>query len=535
MAGTSPTNSRLGGVVLRPYRWPSTFTFTLALGLCAFAPACGSTIADGGSGDGGSGGAGSGGAPTGGQSDVGEIAYLKSANAESGDFFGAAVALSADGTTLVVGAPGEASSATGVNGDSSDNALPGAGAAYIFSSEGDGWSQEAYVKASRGGTGDAFGTTIALSADGSTLAIGAPYEASAAHGVDGDETDDSSLDVGAVYVFERIGSVWSQAAYLKASNSDAEDYFGISLALSADGRVLAVGAEGEDSSSAEPNSEDTYDSGAVYVFEAGASGWQERDILKAPNAGPGDCFGGSVALGLDGSVLAVGAYREDSAATGIDGDQSDDAAGTAGAVYLFRYGASGWQTDAYLKGTSADGNAGDQFGAAVSLAADAATLAVGAVGDAAGTGTPYAGMAYVFEHDGAGWLEAAALVASNAGPGDEFGYHLQLAADGESLVIGAALEASSSREGSDENAPASGAVYRFRRGSAGFEQAELIKAPHVDAGDRFGWALALSEDGSRLVVGATREASATPGIDGDQTDDSAPQAGAAYVIPLAVQ
>ena len=85
------------------------------------------------------------------------------------------------------------------------------------------------------------GTALALAGD--TLAVGAPCEASNATGVNGNQTDNSAPDAGAVYVFTRTAGVWTQQAYLKASNTDAGDRFGQDLAL--DGDTLAVGARFE--------------------------------------------------------------------------------------------------------------------------------------------------------------------------------------------------------------------------------------------------------------------------------------------------
>ena len=100
-----------------------------------------------------------------------------------------------------------------------------------------------YFKASNTGADDLFGHSIALSADGNTLAVGAVYEDSAATGIGGNQADNSAIDSGAVYVFTRAGSSWSQQAYFKASNTDAGDGFGDSLALPSDASTLAVGAD----------------------------------------------------------------------------------------------------------------------------------------------------------------------------------------------------------------------------------------------------------------------------------------------------
>ena len=105
-----------------------------------------------------------------------------------------------------------------------------------------------YIKASNTDFLDRFGVSVALSADGNTLAVGADGEANSATGINGDQADNSFRNSGAVYVFSRNGSLWEQQAYIKASNPDPFDTFGESVSLSADGNTLAVGASGESSS-----------------------------------------------------------------------------------------------------------------------------------------------------------------------------------------------------------------------------------------------------------------------------------------------
>jgi hypothetical protein len=195
---------------------------------------------------------------------------------------------------------------------------------------------------------DAFGASLSLSADGNTLAVGAPGEGSNATGIDGDQTDNSAGEAGAVYVFTRSGGVWTQQAYVKASNNDGEpfgDFFGGSVSLSADGNTLAVGARGEDSNATGIDGEQTDNSasgaGAVYVFTRSGGVWTQQAYVKASNTDSGDGFGGSVSLSADGNTLAVSATGEDSSATGIDGDQTDNYIEccwfelNSGAVYLY--------------------------------------------------------------------------------------------------------------------------------------------------------------------------------------------------------
>ena len=126
-------------------------------------------------------------------------AYIKASNTETLDIFGVSLAL--DGDALAVGAESEDSSATGINGDQTDNSASNSGAVYVFTRDAGGiWSQQAYIKASNTQAGDRFGTMITL--DGDTLAVGAENEDSSATGVAGDQADNSAMDAGAVYVFE---------------------------------------------------------------------------------------------------------------------------------------------------------------------------------------------------------------------------------------------------------------------------------------------------------------------------------------------
>ena len=139
------------------------------------------------------------------------------------------------------GRVGEDSAAAGVGGSGADDSALDAGAAYVFARSGATWHQAAYVKAGNPEAHDCFGYSLALSADGSTLAVGAPYESSAATGIDGDQGNTTSW-AGAVYVLARSGATWRQEAYVEAGNTGAADLFGGSVALSADGSILAVGA-----------------------------------------------------------------------------------------------------------------------------------------------------------------------------------------------------------------------------------------------------------------------------------------------------
>jgi hypothetical protein len=475
-------------------------------------------------------------------------AYLKASDAGAGDFFGSSVALSADGSTLAVGAFGEDSAATGIDGDQGDNSALDAGAVYVFTRSDATWRQQAYVKASNAGSlSEYFGYSIALSADGSTLAVGAFCEDSAAIGIDGNQADNSVTNAGAVYVFVRHGSSWSQQAYIKASNTGSpSDFFGHSVALSIDGSTLAVGASLEDSIAngidGDQADNSATDAGAVYVFTRSGTTWSQQAYVKASNTGTGDHFGVRVTLSGNGSLMAVSADQEASAATSIDGNGNDNSAQNAGAVYVFARTGTMWNQQAYIKASNT--GAGDQFGGFVALSADGSTLAVSAdLEDSAATGVdgpqtddsaPSAGAVYVFGRIGATWSQQAYVKASNTGVGDNFGIRVALSGDGSILVVGAYVEDSAAvglgGNEADNLASNSGAAYVFMHNGTTWSQEAYVKASNTGVDDRFGSSVALSADGLILAVGAINEDSEASGIDGNQGNNSAAESGSVYVF-----
>ena len=384
-------------------------------------------------------------------------AYLKASNTGAGDFFGGEVAISGD--TIVVGAEREASNATGVNGNQTDNSALGSGAAYVFVRNGTNWTQQAYLKASNTEQFDAFGRRVAISGD--TVVIGASGEDSNATGINGNQSDNSASFSGAAYVFARNGTNWTQQAYLKASDTAANDLFGQAVAVSGD--TVVVGAENNSSIAA--------NSGAVYVFVRNGTNWTQQARLKASNAGADDQFGDRVAA--SGDTIVVGAPFESSSATGINGDQSDNAATNAGAAYVFVRNAESWVQQAYLK-------------------------------------------------------------ASNTGVGDFFGG--QVAISGDMVVIGAGFEDSDAiginGDQADNSSTNSGAAYVFVRSGTNWTQQYYLKASNTDPDDRFGVGVAVS--GTTVIAGASAEDSAATGVNGDESDNVVFGSGAAYVFDLSL-
>ena len=414
-------------------------------------------------------------------------AYVKASNPGLTDNFGYMIALSEDGDTMAVAAPYEASAATGIDGGQSGDSIPQAGAVYVFSRNGDAWTQQAYVKASNTGEagvgnelgdGDQFGFGLALSADGNTLAVGAISEDSGATGADADQSDNSALSAGAVYLYSRSGVSWTQQAYLKSSNPGAGDLFGYSVALSADGGVLAATAYDEDGSLAGTNEvqdDEAVGSGALYIFSRGGGDWTQQAYLKPSNSERNDAFGVAVAISADGRTVAGTALDEDGMTTGVNSTPQPDME---------------------------------------------INLSTGAV--------------YLYTGDGAGWSEQAYIKASNTGPNDTFGARLALSGDGGTLAVGAQLEDSAGQGVNaiqdDDSAQEAGAVYLFTRDGSTWSQSAYVKGSNTEAYDEFGSSIALNGDGTLMAIGARGEDSGAAGLNAAQDDNSAFESGAVYLF-----
>lgn len=239
------------------------------------------------------------------------------------DEFGSSVAVS--GSYVVVGAPDR-------------NSLRGA--AYVFTSSGATWSQQAELTASDGATGDWFGWSVAVS--GSTALVGAT-----AYG-------DTSR-AGAAYAFVRSGATWSQQSEITASDSAIGDEFGGSVALA--GSTAVVGAVRNGSVV-----------GAVYVFVQSGPTWSQQAELTPSDSTPSDRFGGAVAI--SGSTVVVGAEGKNS---------------NAGAAYEFAGSGNSWPQIAEL---SSYGAPSSFFGNGVAISGP--TAIIGASGNHSFTGAAYA-------------------------------------------------------------------------------------------------------------------------------------------------
>jgi len=376
-----------------------------------------------------------------------EQAKLLAAGGSTGDSLGQAVAI--DGETAIVGAH-----------------MDGPGTAWIFTRSGTVWSQEARLIASDGGFMTMFGWSAALDADtalvGSPWAYGPSVQSGAAYAfartgttwsqqakllpldpvswagfgtavaTDGDRAFVGATSAygaasgsGAVYVFERSGTTWSQVAKLDAADGAPLDGFGSSLSLLGD--TLVIGAVGDDDHDLE--------SGSVYVFERSGSSWTQQAKLTASDGARGDNLGSSVSL--DGDTLLVGAE-------GYGGGLA------TGAAYVFERSGSTWVEQAKLTACIAVPNS--YFGHSVSLSGD--TGLVGAMrDDELGAA---AGAAYLYARTESTWNLTAKLTPPSGDGGEQFGSSVVLTPD--TAVIGAI--------GDDTNGPGAGAAHVFVRHAA---------------------------------------------------------------------
>ncbi len=308
-------------------------------------------------------------------------AELVAADGAAGDAFGAAVAISGDGTRVLVGA---------------DEHEAERGAAYVFVRTPTGWVQEAELVASDRAVADAFGYSVALSRDGTRALIGAVQD------------DDGANGAGSAYVFVRVGSTWTQQAKLTSSTPSVSARFGQSVALSRDGYQAVVGATIGD---------------VAHVFGWDGDSWSERARLApdpALEVGGTTQFGNAVAISNDGDVVLIGARYDD--------ERGDN----AGAAYVFTRGMTGvWSQVKITAGTSAV--VGGELGWSLALAADGESALIGARGDDS---------AYVFRLSGGTWVRESRVTPPASVTGS-FAQSLALSEGGTRALIGAPGVASS--------------------------------------------------------------------------------------------
>jgi hypothetical protein len=400
---------------------------------------------------------------------------LAASDGESRNSFGKSVAVADEGSTALVGAPGD--------GDPN-----GSGSVYVFSPMEDRWVQDGRLVPDEGGGGDGFGRSVAVSEDATIALIGAP----------GTDEGDTKENVGAAYVFGRSGGTWSQVAKLEASSGTADDWLGGSVAVTGDGSTAVVGAAGYEDTTDEATAENL---GAAYVFARRGGAWTEEVKLTADDGDDGDRFGSSVAVNGDSPTVLVGARRDEDP-NGFD----------AGSAYVFELTGGEWSQQAKL--AASDGDRWETFGRSVALAGDGTTALIGASQHSAPSGRA-AGAAYVFSRNAGSWSEETKLVASDGDFDDRFGRSVALSVDGTTAIVGAFQD-------EDPNGDRAGSAYQFDWSTDGTwsEEVKLV-ATDGDAKDNFGDSVAVSGDSTTALVGAP----------GDE-DPNGDFAGSAYTFSL---
>lgn len=275
-------------------------------------------------------------------------------------------------------------------------------------------------------------------------------------------------------------------SYLKASNAEAADAFGSSVALSRDGLTLVVGADlkaGRDPADGAQDPAGLSGAGAVYVYARTASGWVQQASLQAPQPQAGAGFGLAVGVSDDGRTVVVGAPFEAHA-------QGE------GTVHVFKRAGDAWHAPFSLR-PLAGGQAG-LFGTRIAIAGDGSTVAVGAV---EGEATSARGTVHLFAWRDGQWSPASRLEAAKPMAGDGFGQSLAFSVDGRTLAVGARPAPASGIVPALAPAVMSGAVHVFAQGAGGWEPVARMLAADAAPGPLAATEVALSADGQRLVVG----------------------------------
>lgn len=358
-----------------------------------------------------------------------------------------------------------------------------------------GQCESSELTAADGAFSDNFGHAVAL--DGNAIAIGARWD------------DDAGVSSGSVYIYRSSRDGWAEEQKIVASDAEALDLFGISVALSGD--VLAVGALRGDA-------EKINDSGAVYVFRFDGTTWSEEAKLFLADAEEDDRFGSAVAV--VGNLLIVGATLDDGTGSSyvyrfidlewmqekklvpddIDDSQQfgtsvaisgknvligswrdSDNGPFSGSAYIFRFDGVNWLEETKL--TASDASSTDFFGGDVFIAGNVAL--VGAYGDDLPGIAANAGSAYVFRFDGSRWNEEAKLVADDAGMNDQFGLAVAMIAD--TVLVGARYD--------DDGGNDAGAAYIFQRDarSGQWDQIVKVRPSNALAEDEFGRDVAMDQ------------------------------------------
>lgn len=388
---------------------------------------------------------------------------------------------------------------------------------------------EQKISASDAAANDLFGVSVAISADGSRAVVGASGESDSsgtpttgngalyvyvrtgstwtqeqkllapdkffsdalgsAVAIDDDGTRivggangarvGTTTAAGAAYVFVRSGSAWTFEQKLTAGTPQVQVYFGTSVDISGDGSRIVVG---------EPGPYTTW-MGAAYVFSRSGTSWASESTITNPSTQASQNFGQSVAMSGDGSRVAVGA-PDQSESTGTPTSNN-------GAAFVFSRTVTTWNVEQKL--LAPDRTSQAEFGISVDLDQDGSRVAVGAR-SVADTSPPFyaaVGAGYVFTRSGVAWTVEQKLMAANRGVGDRFGSSISLSRDGTHVAICA-----SAADRPSGSSTYTGSAYVFSRNSTAWSEAQELSADDLQMYAGFGRSISITLDGSRVVVGA---------------------------------
>lgn len=404
------------------------------------------------------------------------------------------------GTTIAMSSDGATLAITALaHGYVVDPRISPADAVLIFRRDGARWRHDATIRPTPANLDGSFGSSLALSGNGQRLVVTAPYAKAAA----------ASASTGSVFVFDHTASGWKQSALLTWGKDEVRGRLGASLALSGDGARIAVGIDRELGGGG---------GSRVFDFESSTGSWKPTDVLP-PDSDTCNCdhYGAALTLSLDGRTLVVGNWGREVVQLGKAGLTRKG----PGHVWVYRLVNGDWRTTQKLESSSPI--EGGRFGYALATSADGQVIAVGAESEE---------VVHVFREADGQWTETHRL--STPSPvWESFGWPLVLSGDGHWLFVGEATDPTTaigtagslcaSIEGADN-----GAVFGFRDDGRSFRAFLRPRVHHRNA--LFGFGLAISGDGRTLAIGAPGEDSAALGVDGDQNDHSAPNSGAVYLF-----
>ena len=323
-------------------------------------------------------------------------------------------------------------------------------------------TQQAKLTASDGAAGDAFGHGVSISKDGNYAIVGAYND------------DDGGNRAGTAFIFIRSGTTWTQQAKIQASDAAAEDYFGTSVDIDADGNTAVIGSRRDNSSA-----------GSAYIFTRSGTSWSQQAKVTAQGSNP-SFFGKAVGIADDGDTIVVSSNGGNPSGSGF--------------LDIFTRSGTNWSHQATL--TASDGAIGDDGGNDCSISGNGLYVAMSAFSD--DDGGTNSGSAYIFFYNGSSWSQQVKLAPSDQTAYDKFGTSVSLDLDGDTIIVGAYQDHLNSNN--------NGSAYIFTRSGTSWSQQAKIQASGTPSNDdEFGASVSISDDGNTAVSIARREANSGAG------------------------